>query len=130
MTEKDFDSVLSDVEKVVKGFKIKKWKNRGLFERFNEVFKMVNSYDLQEEQKVYLFRRGTILLAIEAVHDISPATDYFRKNPAERFLVFRTPGQEGKEGLIDEWIEIQKGNWARQGEAGGEEAANVRAWWT
>ncbi|MBI9096987.1 MAG: hypothetical protein JEY91_00850 [Spirochaetaceae bacterium] len=124
-----FDKVLQETEQAVNGFKADEWKNRGLFERFNELFKMIDSYSEKEEQKIYLFRRGVILLAVEAVHDIFPAADYFRKHPEERFLVFRTPGQKKKEGQIDEWVKIEKANWARQGEAGGDASVRRGVWW-
>jgi hypothetical protein len=128
MTKEVFETVLKETETSINGFKIEDWKNRGLFERFNELYKMIDGYDADEEQKVYLFRRGVLLLAIEAVHDIFPATDYFRNNPAERFQVFRTPGQEKNEGQIDEWVEIEKANWKRQGEL--EDASITRGgWW-
>jgi len=132
MDRKVFDKVVAETEKAVVGFKAEDWKNRGLFERFDELYNMVSKYQADEEQKVYLFRRGVILLAVEAIHDIFPATDYFRKNPAERFTVFRTPGQEENEEQIEEWVKIEKANWARQGEAGGEEPeAPLRGgvWW-
>jgi hypothetical protein len=131
MNQSIFDKVIAETEKAVKDFKAEDWKNRGLFDRFRELYEMVENYKADEEQKIYLFRRGVILLAIEAVHDIFPATDYFRQNPAERFTVFRTPGQEKNEGQIDEWVKIEKANWERQGEAGGEVAdASLRGgWW-
>ena len=129
MTEKDFNSVLRDVEKVVNGFKAEDWKERKLFVRFKELFNMVDGYDLPLDQKIYVLKKGILILAAEAIHDVFPATDYFRENSAERFLVFRTPGQEINEKYINDWNITQKGNWARQGEAGGEEAANVRLWW-
>ncbi len=69
MTKEIINSVISDAEKAVSGFKMDDWKDRKLLDRFNEMFKMVDSYDVHEEQKVYLFRRGVILLVIEAVHD-------------------------------------------------------------
>lgn len=133
MDQKVFERVVAETEKAVNGFKADDWKNRGLFERFRELYTMIESYDAEEEQKVYLFRRGVILLAVEAVHDIFPAADFFRKNPDERFLVFRTPGQKKSEGQIDEWIGIEKANWKRQGEAGGEalaESAVRGTWWS
>ncbi|MBB6480979.1 hypothetical protein [Spirochaeta isovalerica] len=131
MNQSVFDQVLAETEKSVKGFVVDEWKNRGLFQRFGELYEMINGYEAEEEQKIYLFRRGVILLAVEAVHDIFPATDYFRKNPDERFTVFRTPGQEKHEGKIDEWVKIEKANWDRQGEAGGavEEASLRGTWW-
>ncbi len=122
MDRKIFDQILKETENAVNNFKIEDWKSRGLFQRFNELYKMIDGYSVKEEQKVYLFRKGILLLAIESVHDIFPAEDYFRKNPEERFLVFRTPGQEKNEGQIDEWVTLEKENWARQGEVGGEEA--------
>ncbi|MBN2655627.1 MAG: hypothetical protein JXR86_01100 [Spirochaetales bacterium] len=133
MNQSIFEQVIAETEKAVQGFIAAEWENRGLFERFRELYEMVNGYKADEEQKVYLFRRGVILLAVEAVHDIFPATDYFRKNPDERFTVFRTPGQEKNEGKIDEWVKIEKANWARQGESGGEVSGeeNLRGdfWW-
>lgn len=130
MDQSVFDSVIADVEKVVNGFTAEDWKNRGLFDRFRELYNMVESYKESEEQKVYLFRRGVLLLAVEAVHDIFPATDYFRKNPEERFTVFRTPGQKKNEGQIDEWINTQEANWARQGEVEAKTAyASKGLWW-
>lgn len=131
MDQSIFDRVLAETEKSINGFSVEDWKNRGLFQRFRELYEMVDHYRAKEEQKVYLFRRGVILLAIEAVHDIFPATDYFRKNPDERFTVFRTPGQEQNEGQIDEWAKLEKANWERQGEAGGEvEELSLRGtWW-
>jgi len=128
MTIEIFDSVMMDTEKAVNNFKLAEWKDRGLFERFNELFKMIDGYKVADEQKVYLFRRGVLLLAIEAVHDIFPATDYFRENPEERFLVFRTPGEKKNEDLIDEWVKIEKANWGRQKEKGGELSARG-FWW-
>lgn len=125
-----FDKVIAETEKAVTGFVAEDWKNRGLFTRFNELFNMVDGYKEAEEQKEYLFRRGVILLAVEAVHDIFPATDYFRKNPEERFLVFRTPNQKKNEDLIDEWTEIEKGNWNRQGEVGGAASIRKGTWWS
>lgn len=132
MDQQIFKQVIAETEKAVNGFIASDWENRGLFERFRELFAMVNGYSEEEDQKIYLFRRGVLLLAIEAVHDIFPATDYFRKKPAERFKVFRTPGQEKQEGQIDEWIKIEKANWKRQGEAGGEGLSSKTiegAWW-
>lgn len=129
MNQDIFDQVISETEKAVNGFVAADWKNRGLFERFRELYTMVDSYKESEEQKVYLFRRGVLLLAIEAVHDIFPATDYFRKNPGERFLVFRTPGQKSNEGQIDEWVKIEEANWERQGEVDGEVSTRGGLWW-
>lgn len=117
-----FDKVLKETEKAVNGFKVEEWEKRGLFQRFNELFTMVESFSVDEEQKVYIFRKNVILLAVESVHNIFPATDYFRKDPEERFLISRTPGQEKNEGQIDEWVKLEKENWNRQGEIGGEEA--------
>lgn len=128
MDRKVFDRVLEQAEKTVNGFKVEDWKSRGLFQRFNELYTMVDGYSLKEEQKIYLFRRGVLLLAIESVHDIFPADDYFRKNPEERFLVFRTPGQEKNEGQIDEWVTLEQENWARQGEVT-KEASYTGRWW-
>lgn len=129
MDQSVFDKILLETEKAVTNFKVEDWKSRGLFQRFNELFNMVSNYSVDEEQKVYLFRRGVILLAVESVHDIFPATDYFRKNAEERFQVFRTPGQEKNEGQIDEWVKLEKANWARQGEAG-EKEIKRGAWWS
>ncbi len=126
-----FESVIGELETVINDFSIKDWKERKLFDRFNEIFDMINSYDLPEEQKVYIFRKNVILLTVESVHDVFPAADYFRENPAERFLVFRTPGQEDKEGLINEWTDRQLGNWSRQGEVGisASEKKSAKTWW-
>ncbi|MCP4162762.1 MAG: hypothetical protein GY760_22100 [Deltaproteobacteria bacterium] len=129
MTEDVFNSVLSDVEKVVTNFKLDDWRDRALFDRFKEVFEMGNSYDLPEDQKLYLFKRDAFLLAIEAMHDVFPATEFFRKNPEERFIVFRTPGQDSNQRQIDEWTKIQKQNWGRQGEVGGNIEGGVQVWW-
>ena len=125
MTQNDFQAALKATEIVVNGFTIKKYEDSGLYKRFDELFNMVDNYDVDEEQKLYLLKRGTVLLASEAIHDICPASNYFRENPNERFLVFRTPGQQGRESLLAEWTKLEKAKWDRQQEAGGEESGDV-----
>ena len=129
MNENVLANVLLDAEKAVNGFKIDDWKDRPLFDRFNELYEMVNGYQLPEDQKEYLLRRNIILLAVEAVHDVFPANAFFRENSSERFFVLRAPGQEDKESLFVEWTRIQEENWARQGEIEGEKSTGPGTWW-
>lgn len=125
MDRQVFEDVLKDVEKSVIDFRADDWKNRPLFDRFEEAFRMVEGYDLPEEQKMYVFRKNVILLVVEAVHNIFPATEFFRENPEERFLVLRTPGQEKNEEIIDDWTEVERKNWEdkERSTAGG-------GWWS
>lgn len=125
MTQDNFKAALNATELVVNGFTINKYKDSGLYKRFEEIFSMVDNYDVDEEQKMCLLKRGTILLASEVIHNICQASSYFRENPEERFLVFRTPGQENKEALIEKWTMLEKANWERQQEDAGENSGDV-----
>lgn len=110
MEQKIYDDVLLEMEKVINGFRVNDYKDGKLLVRVKELFEMVKSYDMPLDQKVYVFKKGAMLLISEVVHDIFPATDYFRENSMERFLVFQTPGQAGHDSFLN--------NWKRQGEAG------------
>lgn len=129
MDQKVFNDVLKDTEKVVNGFKVEDLEGGNLINRIKDLFEMVKSYDLPLEQKIYVFKKGVFLLVAEVVHDVFPANDYFRENSLERFLVFQTPGQDAHEkAYFEKWNNIQRGNWARQGEI--EDNSNKGAWWS
>lgn len=51
MDRRVFDRILEETVKAVNGFKVDDWKNRELFQCFNEFYNMVDGYSLGEEQK-------------------------------------------------------------------------------